>query len=133
MARKRKPSIAHPEDTTLRAGDIARRVNVHFAGGLSDTRPGLLEANAELRSEVKKFAAQLGNPRDTAIISPLDLGAMVRAARKQKKMSQTEFADLAGVGRRFLSELESGKPTSEIGRVLMVLAAAGIDLVARER
>ena len=48
-------------------------------------------------------------------------------------MSQANFADLAGVGRRFLSELEAGKPTLEIGKVLLVLTAAGIELVARDR
>ena len=46
---------------------------------------------------------------------------------------KTEVADLAGVGRRFLSELEAGKPTLEIGKVLLVLTAAGIELVARDR
>lgn len=48
-------------------------------------------------------------------------------------MTQQAFADLCGVGRRFLSELENGKPTVEFGKVLQVLAAAGIDLTARER
>ena len=67
------------------------------------------------------------------IIAPGDLGEVVRAARKDRKMSQANFADLAGVGRRFLSELEAGKPTLEIGKVLLVLTAAGIELVARDR
>ena len=67
------------------------------------------------------------------IASPEDLGALVRSVRTKRGMSQQEFADLAGVGRRFVSELERGKPTLEIGRVLTVLLAAGIDLVAKER
>jgi len=49
------------------------------------------------------------------------------------KLSQQDFADLAGVGRRFVSELESGKPTLEIERVLRVCKAAGIDLTAYVR
>jgi len=40
---------------------------------------------------------------------------------------------MAGVGRRFVSELENGKETLEIGRVLKVCQALGIDLVARKR
>ncbi len=65
----------------------------------------------------------------TALQKVSDLGAAVRNARKSKRLTQQEFADLAGVGRRFLSELESGKPTLEIGKVLKVAAAAGIQLM----
>ncbi len=69
----------------------------------------------------------------TAIASPADLGRLVRAVRERRHFSQQEFADLAGVGRRFLSELENGKPTLELGKVLKVANAAGIVLFARER
>lgn len=62
-----------------------------------------------------------------------DLGRMVRRLREGRKLSQQEFADLAGVGRRFLSELENGKPTLEFGKVLQVAQAAGISLFARGR
>ena len=62
-----------------------------------------------------------------------DLGELVRARRKSRKQTQQKFADMAGVGRRFVSELENGKGTLEINKVLKVLAAAGIDLLAQER
>nr|WP_318036956.1 helix-turn-helix transcriptional regulator [Mesorhizobium sp. AR02] len=65
--------------------------------------------------------------------SPADLGRLVRKVREGRGLSQQEFADLAGVGRRFLSELENGKPTLELGKVLKVANAAGISLFARER
>ncbi|MGL4489477.1 MAG: helix-turn-helix transcriptional regulator [Rhizobiaceae bacterium] len=58
-----------------------------------------------------------------------DIGMAVRNARKARNLTQQDFADLAGVGRRFLSELESGKPTLEIGKVLTVAKAAGIQLM----
>lgn len=61
------------------------------------------------------------------------LGEFVMTRRKAKKLTQQEFADLAGVGRRFVSELESGKPTAEIGKVLKVLNALGIDLIVKDR
>ena len=38
-------------------------------------------------------------------------------------MTQVELAALAGVGRPWLSELETGKRTAELGRALTVLAA----------
>lgn len=65
------------------------------------------------------------------IVSASDLGGMIRAARKERRLSQQAFADLAGVGRRFLSELENGKPTLELDKALKVAAACGIELVAR--
>jgi y4mF family transcriptional regulator len=65
--------------------------------------------------------------------SVADLGRLVRQRRKLTRVSQQEFADFAGVGRRFLSELENGKDTLEIGKVLIVVAVAGIDLLARPR
>jgi len=48
-------------------------------------------------------------------------------------LNQQQFADVAGVGRRFISELENGKATLEFDRVLQVSKAAGIDLYARQR
>ena len=68
-----------------------------------------------------------------AVNTASDLGTLVRKSRRSMKLSQQDFADLAGVGRRFVSELESGKPTLEIERVLRVCKAAGIDLTAYVR
>lgn len=61
------------------------------------------------------------------------LGDFVQTRRKAKGLTQQEFADLAGVGRRFVSELEAGKPTAEIGKALKVLNALGIDLTVKDR
>jgi len=49
------------------------------------------------------------------------------------KLSQDEFATYAGVGRRFLSELEGGKSSVEFDKVLACARAAGIDIFARPR
>lgn len=43
-------------------------------------------------------------------------------------LRQDELAAAAGVGLRFLVELERGKPTVQLGRTLSVLAAVGLDL-----
>ena len=67
------------------------------------------------------------------ISTPSDLGKIIYDARKKQGFNQQQFADLAGVGRRFLSELENGKQSLEFGKVLIVAAAAGIDLVANKR
>ena len=70
---------------------------------------------------------------DVEIGSPADLGRLVRQAREKRLMSQQDFADLAGVGRRFVSELENGKATLELGKVIKVARAAGLSLLARGR
>ena len=72
-------------------------------------------------------------PSRISIRSPEQLGDAVARSRKIKGYSQQEFADLAGVGRRFVSDLENGKPTAEIGKVLQVLTALGLDLELRAR
>ncbi len=50
-------------------------------------------------------------------------GSAVRRARKRRGLSQVELAARAGVGRPWLSELETGKRTAELGRALSVLSA----------
>lgn len=65
------------------------------------------------------------------IDTPEDLGLLIRKARERRNQSQQNFADLAGVGRRFVSELENGKATLELGKVLKVMRAAGISIFAR--
>jgi y4mF family transcriptional regulator len=56
---------------------------------------------------------------------PVDIGALVRDVRKRQGLLQAELAAAAGVGLRFLIELEAGKPTVQLGKVLDVLAALG--------
>jgi HTH-type transcriptional regulator/antitoxin HipB len=57
-----------------------------------------------------------------------DIGQAVRRARKAMGLRQEELAAAAGVGLRFLVELERGKPTAQLGRALAVLAAVGLDV-----
>lgn len=72
-------------------------------------------------------------PRSRTVHTMAELGAFVIDHRKAERHTQQELADLAGVGRRFLSEVEAGKPTAEIGKVLQVLNALGIDLIVKSR
>ncbi|MEY2926754.1 MAG: hypothetical protein RL367_1231, partial [Pseudomonadota bacterium] len=62
-----------------------------------------------------------------------ELGVILKAARKRMRMSQQVFADYAGVGRRFVSELENGKESLEIGKVLACARSAGVDIAAKPR
>jgi HTH-type transcriptional regulator/antitoxin HipB len=57
------------------------------------------------------------------IKAPLDLGLVIRDQRRKARVSQTELARRAGVGRQWLVGLEKGKPGAELGLVLRTLAA----------
>ena len=60
--------------------------------------------------------------------SPAEIGRFVREKRKSMRMSQKVLCEKANVGARFMVELEAGKHTLEIGKVLHVLAALGAEL-----
>lgn len=62
----------------------------------------------------------------TVIIqSPDALGHIVRSARKMLGLTQPKLALAAGVGVRFIVELEAGKPTLRFESILRVLQALG--------
>ncbi len=60
--------------------------------------------------------------------TPALLGAEVRRLRKRLKVTQRDLALTSGTGLRFISELEKGKPTCQLGKVLCVLNTLGVDL-----
>lgn len=64
----------------------------------------------------------------TSLDSSTTLGETIRAARKRHGMTQTHLAGLAGTGLRFISELERGKPSVALDKVLAVLAVLGLRL-----
>jgi len=56
------------------------------------------------------------------------LGSRVRARRREVGLGQLALCDLAGVGPPFLYELERGKPTVRLDKVLAVLRVLGLEL-----
>lgn len=61
------------------------------------------------------------------------LGRRIRAQRRRQRLRQDELASLAAVGTRFVSELENGKPGLELGRVVRVVQALGLELALEPR
>ena len=61
------------------------------------------------------------------------VGVIMRARRKQMKLTQSDAAGLCNVGTRFISELENGKPTMHFDKALKVLKQFGFALGIRER
>jgi len=64
-------------------------------------------------------------------LSPAEIGAAVRSVRKAQKLRQDELAGAAGVGLRFVVDLEAGKSTAQLGKTLQVLQALGCSLEIR--
>ena len=74
------------------------------------------------------------NVSQSAVIkSPSDLGALVQQTRKQSKLKQAEAAAMCGVGTRFLSDLENGKPSLHLGKTLQVMKAFGLLVTVKKK
>lgn len=74
--------------------------------------------------------------RDDIVVkigSAKELGKLIMHERKTQGLTQTQLAGLSGVGITFLSNLENGKQTAELGKTLNVLATLGLDLLAERR
>jgi len=68
------------------------------------------------------------NDETQRIVDAKKLGLLIRKKRLALGVKQADAAGLSGVGVRFLSELERGKETCELGKVLQVLSRLGLEL-----
>ena len=68
-----------------------------------------------------------------AIRSAEDLGKLVRAHRKQRKLTLETISGLGNLSTRFLSEFERGKETAELGKVLKALRTLGLEVIQPRR
>lgn len=64
----------------------------------------------------------------TPIQTVADLGRRIRAERKAQGLLQADLATAAGTSVRFIVEIEKGKPTARIGKVVDVLRQLGLHL-----
>ena len=62
-------------------------------------------------------------------MTPKQMGTFVRKTRKQIGITQQHLALTSGTGVRFIVELEKGKPTCQLGKVLTVLHSLGITIL----
>jgi len=67
------------------------------------------------------------------IATSTGIGDAIRERRKQQGVTQAECAALCGVGVRFISNLENGKETAEVGKVLHVLRSLGLEMNIQPR
>lgn len=57
-----------------------------------------------------------------------DVGRIIRAKRKETGVRQDMAAGMSEVGTKFLSQLENGKETAELGKTLRVLRKLGLNV-----
>lgn len=61
-------------------------------------------------------------------VTPQQIGTVVRDTRKKLGVTQKDLALTSGTGIRFIIDLEKGKPTCQLGKVLTVLHTLGIQV-----
>ncbi len=64
----------------------------------------------------------------TIIDNTKQLGMLIRETRKKQRLTQEQLAATAGVGVRFIRELEQGKESCHLGKTMIVLAMLGLPL-----
>ena len=62
-----------------------------------------------------------------------EFGAAIRARRKELGLTQAALAEFTGFSVSFLSDLENGKETAEIGKALYLANLLGLDVEFRKR
>jgi HTH-type transcriptional regulator/antitoxin HipB len=67
------------------------------------------------------------------IIDSADFGRAIRKRRKELGYTQAELAEMSGCSAVYLSNLENGKDTAEIGKALFILSRLGVNLFAIKR
>lgn len=67
------------------------------------------------------------------VATAADIGMAVRKKRKEDGLTLADAAALSNVGYRFMSDLENGKETAQVGKVLKVLTALGLNMTIKAR
>ena len=71
--------------------------------------------------------------QEATIRSSVELGAVVREQRKRLALKQLDIAGMGNTGNRFIVDLENGKPTVQLQKVLDVMDLLGLELVVRAK
>lgn len=66
--------------------------------------------------------------KNVELASTITLGLAIEAERKHRKLTQTQLAERSNASINFISQIERGKPTAQIGKILEVLRILGLQL-----
>ena len=67
------------------------------------------------------------------IINTESIGKVIRERRKALGYTQGFIADFTGLSVSFISDVERGKSTAEIGKIIMLINTLGLDLMVESR
>ena len=67
------------------------------------------------------------------ITDAASLGNVIRSRRKKLNYTQGYISEITGLSVSFLSDLENGKPTAEIGKTIEVINLLGLDILVEAR
>jgi HTH-type transcriptional regulator / antitoxin HipB len=70
---------------------------------------------------------------ETLVRSSAELGAVIRGQRKRLALKQLDLAGLGNTGNRFIVDLENGKPTVQLQKVLDLMDLLGLEVVVRTK
>lgn len=70
---------------------------------------------------------------ETGIRTSVELGAVIREQRKRLALKQLDLAGLGNTGNRFIVDLENGKPTVQLQKVLDLIDLLGLEVVVRAK
>lgn len=68
-----------------------------------------------------------------AVRSAADVGQVVRERRREQSLRQIDLAGIGNTGNRLIVDIEKGKPTVQLQKVLDVLDLLGLELVVRQK
>ena len=67
------------------------------------------------------------------ITSTMEFGRTIRNKRKKLGYTQAQLSEYTGFSTSFISDLENGKETAELGKALFLLLLLGLDLAINNR
>ena len=70
---------------------------------------------------------------ETPVRSSVELGAVIREQRKRLALKQLDLAGLGNTGNRFIVDVENGKPTVQLQKVLDLMDLLGLEVVVRTK
>lgn len=74
-----------------------------------------------------------GNPYEVHVKSPSELGAIIRSVRKEQSLTQLDMAGLGATGNRIIVDIEKGKPTVQLQKVMALMDLLGLELMVRKK
>jgi HTH-type transcriptional regulator/antitoxin HipB len=82
----------------------------------------------------RQMVTQSGRSETTAfrVYSPGSLGAAIRHYRREAGLTQAQLAARAGINRTYLADLERGRETEQVRRILRVLRQLGVRMRLEE-